>query len=254
LSDANDADQSGAGDTEDAEGTSTSVEDDEERSRQKAPPRAPAAPSQQPDVGDEEGAEEEEEEEEEEEMDEETRRRLELRERMAKMSGGMGMPGMGLFGGMPMGGLPPRKKPAAKKSTEDSEEYTMPQQRIPVFPGMQVRSPEPEDRQLSVEKDDDDQPRVTHGRAPEEVPDVEDVTQPVERTPTGEHPPPIPTESKYPVPLDILRASSSVPQSLDRFRLSPSQTVSKTYVTYDGASEYIMTVVVSSMSWTDHSI
>ena len=66
-SDANDADQSGAGDTEDAEGTSTSVEEDDERAKQRAPARAPTAPTQEPDVGDEEGAENDEEEEEEEE-------------------------------------------------------------------------------------------------------------------------------------------------------------------------------------------
>lgn len=250
LSDANDADQSGAGDTEDAD--ATSVDDDEERTRHRAPPpRAPAAPSKEPDVGDEEGAEdgEEGEEEEEEEMDEETRRKLELRERMAKMSGGMGMPGMGMFG-MPMGGmggLPPKKKPAAKKSTADSEEYAMPQQRVPMFPGMPVRSPEPEDKQLSVEKDEEDQPRLSHGREPDEVPDVEDVAQPIERTPTGEHPPPIPNERTYSLSHNILHGRSQGPTKLDRFELSPTQTVSKTYVTYDGNSEYIMTVVVSSM-------
>jgi hypothetical protein len=252
MSDANDADQSGAGDTEDADGASTSVEDDEERVRHRAPPpRAPAAPSKEPDVGDEEGAEDEqEEEEEEEEMDEETRRKLELRERMAKMSGGMGMPGM-FGGGMPMGGLPPKKKPVTKKSTGESEEYAMPQQRVPMFPGMPVRSPEPEERELSVEKDDEAHPRASHGRAPEEVPDVEDVTQPIERTPTGEHPPPIPAERKYPISHDVLYHGSKAQKRWDHFQLSPSETVSKTYVTYDGGSEYNMTVVVSSRFGTD---
>ncbi|KAI1548870.1 SH3 domain containing protein [Pyrenophora tritici-repentis] len=98
----NDADQSGAGETEDAGGESTS--------------------------------------------------------RMAKMSGGMGMPGM--FGGPPMAPLPPKKKkPILDKKPEETEEYSSPQQRIPMFglPGMPpVRSPEPaEDRTLYVEKEEE---------------------------------------------------------------------------------------------------
>lgn len=205
FSDANDADQSGAGDTEDAEGTSTSVEEDDDHAKHQAP-RAPAAPSKEPDVGDEEGAanEAEEEEEEEDEMDAETRRKLELRERMAKMSGGMGMAGMfGPPGGLPMGGLPPKKKkPVEKRSTGESEEYASPPQRVPMFPGMPpVRSPESEDTQLAVEKDETAAPSLTYGRSPEDVPDVEDLTpRPIQRTLTGERPPPIPTESKYLIP------------------------------------------------------
>lgn len=251
LSDANDADQSGAGETEDAEGTSTSVEEDEERTKH-AIPRATAAPSKEPDVGDEEDVEEEEEEED--EMDAETRRKLELRERMAKMSGGMGMAGM-FGGGLPMGSLPPKKKkPVEKKSTGDSDEYAMPQQRVPMFamPGMPaVRSPENEDRQLAVEKEDAESHPITRSRPPEEVPDVEDVApQPVQRTPTAERPPSVPTESKFIIPRTPLN-ESYVHETLDAFQLLSSATVSKTYVTIDGSSEYIMTVSVSSMfRWT----
>ncbi|KAF2019227.1 hypothetical protein BU24DRAFT_418814 [Aaosphaeria arxii CBS 175.79] len=214
-SDANDADQSGAGETEDAGGSSTSVDDDEVRGKPQAP-RAPGAPPREPNVGDEEGAQEEdaEEEEEEDEMDAETRRKLELRERMAKMSGGMGMGAMfGPPGGLPMGGLPPKKKkPAEKKSTGDSEEY--PQQRVPMFaiPGMQqVKSPEAEDKRLEVEKEDEIHQSITRGRAAEEVPDVEDVAPPApQRTLTGDRPPPIPTE-KRPVPPPVPHADRPVP-------------------------------------------
>jgi hypothetical protein len=258
LSDANDADQSGAGETEEAEGSSTSVDDEEERTRhQNQAARASAAPVKERDVGNEEGAateapveeEEEEEEEEEDEMDAETRRKLELRERMAKMSGGMGMAGM--FGGpagLPMGGLPPKKKPVAKQSTSDSAEHAMPQ-RIPMFPGMTpVKSPEAEDKQLHVAKDDEDAPRVSHGRPADEVPDVEDVTpQTIQRTPTGEHPPPVPAESKYHFPYSLSPLGSIVRGNTDCFQLSTPETVSKSYVTCDGSSEYIMTVSVSSM-------
>ncbi|KAF1830232.1 hypothetical protein BDW02DRAFT_110689 [Decorospora gaudefroyi] len=201
----NDADQSAAGDTEDGGGESTSVEDDEDRPKSRhppPPPRAAAAPAKEPDVGDEEDVPEEEEEEEEDEMDAETRRKLELRERMAKMSGGMGMPGM--FGGMPMGGLPPKKKKSTtEKKAEESDEYTSPQQRVPMFavPGMpSVRSPEQEDRQLSVQKEDEMAHPVTGTHPADQVTDVEDVApQPMQRTPTGERPPPVPSDTR-PVP------------------------------------------------------
>jgi hypothetical protein len=240
----NDADQSGADNTEDAGGESTSVEDDEERSKHAhpGPPlpiRAPAAPSQEADVGDEQDVEEEEEEED--EMDAETRRKLELRERMAKMSGGMGMPGM--FGGMPMGALPPKKK-----KTADSEEQSMPQQRVAMFPmpGMpSVKSPELEDRQLAVEKEDEEAHPITGSHAAEEVPDVEEIMpQHMQRTPTGERPPPIPS-GKFLIPRKPLNHVTR--PSLQCFQLSSSEIVTKTYLASDGVSEYVMTVSVASM-------
>jgi hypothetical protein len=245
----NDADQSGADNTEDAEGTSTSVEDDEDRSKHRHPPlptRAPTAPSQEPDVGHEQDVEEEEEEEED-EMDAETRRKLELRERMAKMSGGMGMPGM--FGGIPMGGLPPKKKKTAEKKSDEGEEQSVPQQRVAMFPmpGMpSVRSPEQEDRQLAVEKEDEQPHPITDAHTANEVPDMEDVTpQPTQRTPTGERPPPIPTESKFMIPRKPLAGFTR--HIMDCSRTLSSEIVSKTYVASDGISEYVMTVSVSSM-------
>ncbi|KAF1998754.1 hypothetical protein P154DRAFT_564502 [Amniculicola lignicola CBS 123094] len=253
-SDANDADQSGAGDTEDAEGTSTSVEDDDDHVKQQRPTlaRAPTAPTKEADVGDEDGAaDEEEEDEEEDEMDAETRRKLELRERMAKMSGGMGMAGM-FGGGIPMGGPPPpKKKPSAKKSTGDSEDYSMPQQRMPMFglPGMPppVKSPEVEDTELAAEKDDAPSHQISQGRSADEVPDAEDITpQPPQRTPTAERPPPVPTESKFLIPRAPV--DGFVRQTLDCLQLSASETVSKTYVCFDGKSEYVMTVCVSRRS------
>ncbi|KAL5115191.1 assembly of actin patch protein [Pleosporales sp. CAS-2024a] len=256
----NDADQSGADNTEDAGGESTSVEDDEDRSKHAHPAlpiRAPAAPSQQPDVGDEQDAEEEEEkeekqedeeeeEEEEDEIDAETRRKLELRERMAKMSGGMGMPGM--FGGMPLGALPPKKKKTAeKKAGERDEQPSLPQQRVAMFamPGMpSVRSPEQEDRQLAVEKEQEQQHAITATHAADEVPDMEDVAlQQMQRTPTGERPPPIPSDSKFLIPRKPLgflaRRHSKKRQS------SYSEVVSKTYSAFDGCSQYVMTVSVT---------
>lgn len=186
FSDGNEADQSAAGETtEDAEGSSTSVEDDDEKARGKAPqavPRAHAAPTHEPEVGDEEDATEEEEE----EVDEETRKRMELRERMAKMSGGMGMAGM--FG-MPMPGM----KPPPKKSTSGTERRSIdshreseqspppPAARVPMIPipgmGMpqQVRSPESEDTELAVEKEDEPAQTITGEHDADEVLDVEDI-------------------------------------------------------------------------------
>jgi hypothetical protein len=252
----NDADQSGAGDTEDAGAESTSVEDDEDRPKSRHPPppapRAADAPTQEADVGDEQDVAEEEEEEEEDEVDAETRRKLELRQRMAKMSGGMGMPGM--FGGMPMGALPPKPpKPAKKKSitdkkAEDSEGYVSPQQPVPMFripPLPQAQSKEQEDRPISVEKEEEAPRPVSSSHAADEVPDVEDVVpQPMQSTPTGDQPPPVPSDSKFLIPRKPISAFVHCGQ--DYLQLPFSETLSKTYTTCDGVSEYVMTVCVSS--------
>lgn len=190
FGDGNEADMSGAGDTtEEPEEIPTSRDGHEEKLREPAPQplaRAPTAPSRQPDVGEEEGAseegEEELEEEEEEDIDPEVRRKEELRARMAKMSGGMGMQGM--FGApMPMAA----PKPTKKKSTSTSERgyggdgandasspssHAPPVPMIPL-PGIsRVRSPEEVNSKLSH---DEQSIPVSAIRRPEELPDVEDV-------------------------------------------------------------------------------
>jgi hypothetical protein len=158
------------------------------------------------------------------------------------------MPGM--FGGIPMGGLPPKKKKSTgdSRKAEDSEEPSVPQQRVAMFPmpGMPVRSPEPENRQLAVEKEDENDHPVTGAHAADEVPDVEDVTpQAISRTPTGESAPPVPQDSKYLIPRKPIN-SDYLP--LLRYFPSPySETVSKTYLAFDEDSDYVMTVSVSSM-------
>lgn len=254
----NDADQSAAGDTEDAGGESTSVEEDEDRPKSRhpppPPPRAPNAPAEEPNVGDEQDVPgEEEEEEEEDEETAELRRKEELRERMRRLGGGMG--GIPMFGGpMPMGGLPPKppkKKSTTEKKPEDAEQYSMPQQRVPMFgfgmPGMApVKSPEPEDRELSVEKEDETSHPVTSAHPADEVPDVEDVaSQPTQQTSTGSGAPPVPTDRKFLIPRKPIHAF--VRNTQDCLQPPSSETLSKTYVTYDGLSEYVMTVCVSSM-------
>ncbi|OAX84191.1 hypothetical protein ACJ72_01442 [Emergomyces africanus] len=84
TSDTNDADYSGAGDTEEADEASTGREDTDDQPRESS--KKPSLEIKQPPVGEDEGGEEGEEEEDE-EMDPEIRRRMEIRERMAKMSG-----------------------------------------------------------------------------------------------------------------------------------------------------------------------
>ncbi|KAI9710283.1 MAG: hypothetical protein M1820_002777 [Bogoriella megaspora] len=224
FSDGNEADQSAAGETtEDAEGTS-GVEDAEDQGPSKVPvghSRPAAVPKEEAEAGGEDDTEEEGEEES--EMDAEARRRLELRERMAKMSGGMGMAGM--FGPpMPMPGAAPKKK--STTSTKDTKSITetesvsptSPQSRsapmIPV-PGMQrTMSPkeEPEVVSLDVAKDEEEAHPITSERPPEEVPDIEEVKPeaPPRRSTDRAPPPPIPQDRPVP-PLPSERPVPSRP-------------------------------------------
>lgn len=179
MSDANDADMSAAGEVTD----NNDVDSDETEPalmRQSIEAiRAPAAPRHEADVGDEEDATEEGDEED--EVDAEARRRLELRQRMAKMSGGMGMAGM-FGGGMAMPGMaapPPKKRSTMEKTAAEAEEvHASPPQRMPMMPipGMQhVRSPETHDRQLEVQHESEPEALITSQRGPAVVPNLEDV-------------------------------------------------------------------------------
>lgn len=190
-SDTNDADQSGAGDTEDGEDLSTSRDDSDEKPRVTAPAdsnRAPQAPAREPDVGDEEDEADDvegDEEDEEEDVDPEVKRRMEIRERMAKMSGGMGMAGMfGPPGGMP--GMAPKKQ----TSVSDERKVTAPTTRevqsprappVPIMPmpGMpKVLSPEQSSSPVEVSKEKPGDPKsIVQGREPEDMPDVEDIEE-----------------------------------------------------------------------------
>lgn len=198
IGDGNEADMSGAGDTEDPEEISTGRDDTDEKPRSRAPPppvRAPSArtlpPAREPDVGEEEGATEEEapeseEEDDEDDIDPEVRRKEELRARMAKMSGGMGMYGM--FGGPAVPSAPPKKKKSsstehqARTENDESTPANTSAPPVPVMvplPGMSsVRSPEELNKQLKHDEDgDEDEERgpVTSSRPADVVPDVEDV-------------------------------------------------------------------------------
>lgn len=174
ASDTNDADSSAPADSDDAGETSTSKDDEDERPRQMS---THTIEQKGEEVDVEEQAEEEE------EMDPETRRRMELRERMAKMSGGMGM--MGLFG--PPGGMPGMSAPGARKPKTPGEsenklgdpEPTSPGHAPPVpmvpMPGMNLNTkPAPP---ADVEKEDEEPlaTPVSEQHPPREVPDVEEV-------------------------------------------------------------------------------
>jgi len=196
VGDGNEADLSGAGDTEDPEEISTGRDDSDDRPRNRAPPppaRAPSArgsaPTREPDVGEEEGATEEEEvqqsEEEEDDVDPEVRRKEELRARMAKMSGGMGMYGM--FGGPAIPTAAPKKKKssgheqqarAENDSTPVTNTSAPPVPAMVALPGLSsVRSPEELDKQLKHDEDEEskDNTPITSNRPADVVPDVEDV-------------------------------------------------------------------------------
>lgn len=162
FSDANDADQSAAGETTEDAGAST-LDEDEEASRVH-PKAAAAAPPQEEEENEEESTEEED------EMDEETRRQIALRERMAKLSGGMGMAGM--FGPQPgiampgIGGSLKKKKPAPETRHVEEPEPTpaSPPQRLPMIPipGMirpnLTAEPEEEDAEETEEPADEIKP------------------------------------------------------------------------------------------------
>lgn len=213
MSDPNDADQSGIGDTEDGEDLSTGRDDSDENSRRKTsiPPRIPSqAPLRQADVGDEEdnADDDDAEEEEDDDVDPEVKRRMEIRERMAKMSGGMGMAGM--FG--PPGGIAPRAP--AKRGTvssernisgnsvsaraDDDSSSRAPPVPIMPMPGLRnVRSPEQHDAQPEVTKEEADEIKsIIQGREPEGMPDIEDMKEeliPVpRRSMERPAPPPVP--------------------------------------------------------------
>lgn len=161
-SDANDADESGADETEGYEEVSTSRDNSAETSRMTAleeRKNRSQAPPRELDIGDEEDEAEEErdqgqeEEEEDEEMDPEVKRRIEIRERMAKMSGGMGMAGMfGPYGGM--SGMAPKKQTSAaseRKSSGHSTTKTSDPQAprappVPIMPFLDYRRSTPQSK------------------------------------------------------------------------------------------------------------
>lgn len=191
ASDTNDADYSAAADTEEAEDTSTSKEDLEDRPRPDPGREATQETQGRGEEGDEQGDEEE-------EVDPEVKRRMELRERMAKMSGGMGM--MGFFGGGMPGAPPASRKPKAPASAEAEKAVAETEKPVPanappvpimalpgMSPGKQADAPK------DVEETDFQATPISEQHPAEEVTDVEEVVEePPQRTSVDRPPPPLP--------------------------------------------------------------
>lgn len=216
LSDGNDADISGAADTEEGEDTSTSRDEiaaKHQRLSQPSMSKSPRIAAEKPDRSNEpHSSGEEEEEEEEEDVDPEVKKRMEIRERMAKMSGGMGMAGM--FG--PPGGMAPmpsrrqvpssseRKSSGDRRATGDSLTSRAPPVPMMPMPGLtRVRSPEQDElpkAEVSREVSEEVPLSVTQGRAPLDMPDVEDLKEasviPSRRSTDRSIPPPVPHGKK----------------------------------------------------------
>ena len=219
FSDGNDADQSGAADTGEEEDQSTGRDDSDEKPKRQtsiANQQLPQPPIRQPKNEEAEGEEdggEEDEEEEEDDVDPEVKRRMEIRERMAKMSGGMGMAGMfGPPGGVPQPRAPTRqgtgssdrKLSGSSKNETAAEASRAPPVPLMPMPGLtKVRSPEAEQTEVEVEKDDGPEPRsFLQDRDPEDVPDIEDVEEEPpapsrKSTERGAPPPPPPSQGEF---------------------------------------------------------
>jgi hypothetical protein len=168
--DGNEADMSGAGETTEGQEDLTEKEDSDGRTKHVATV-SKQEDSNRVEEEDEADEDEEEDEEEEDDVDPEVRRREELRARMAKMSGGMGMPGMAMpLFGAPAPVLPKKKKAAPEKTVEEAEEAVSPATRVapPIpLPGM-MRPPipaEPKQPESEDEEEEEADLRTPHQEA-----------------------------------------------------------------------------------------
>ena len=205
FSDSNDADQSGVGDTEDGEELLAGHDDMDEKPQRKGtlpPTKSPQAPLHEADVGDEEDNLEEDEDQ---DVDPEVKRRLEIRERMAKMSGGMGMAGM--FG--PPMGLPARsstkqqtassgRKASTTTAPDPIESPTSKAPPVPIMPVsnlQKVQSPIQDEGRTSYMDSPEEAKDVGQHKDMGEAPDAEDIEEqplvPVRRS-TDRKAPPLP--------------------------------------------------------------
>ncbi|KAK5628400.1 hypothetical protein RRF57_004115 [Xylaria bambusicola] len=200
------ADKSWAGDTKEGQENPNGHKIDDEKL--KSTSREDTAPEGQ------DMEEDEEEEEEEEDVDPEVRRKEELRARMAKMSGGMGMAGMfGPPGMMGIGGSIPVKKhkpspPVERRSSGLSEGPSSPRATAPpiptlmALPGM-AKPKGPEEALESESKQEPIEEEAIPGEAGDGASSVPDTSQSTGAPPVPEGrpaPPPIPTESRPPPP------------------------------------------------------
>ncbi|KAK4192407.1 hypothetical protein QBC35DRAFT_551326 [Podospora australis] len=215
--DGNEADYSGAGEITEGQDELTEKEEGDSKPKHVAVPHQPIKESSE----EQEQEEEEEEEEEEEDIDPEVRRKEELRARMARLGGGMGMPGMGLpglFGAPPP--MMPKKKKTADKRSEEYEEPVSPTARAPPvpmpgipLPGLSRPPPPPEPKRSEpaeeeVDDDDESQLKTPHPEVASSQPPVEQAVPPP--VPGGRPaPPPVPAEARPPLPPPAASAIKS---------------------------------------------
>ncbi|KAL8775250.1 MAG: hypothetical protein Q9209_000256 [Squamulea sp. 1 TL-2023] len=241
FSDGNDADVSGAADTE-GEDLPTSRDELDHRSQGVArlpSHKLPDVPAEEHGVV-EKQVDDEEDDEEEEDVDPEVKKRMEIRERMAKMSGGMGMAGM--FA--PPGGMapmPPRRQvPSSnerkssgneRSATGESGNARAPPVPMMPMPGLtKVLSPE-QGTTLSAEvskEDEDDVPQsIARGRGPMDMPDLEDLKEepsiPSRRSTDRPLPPPILYERPVPPPPGKAREAPPPPPTERRVPPPPPE-------------------------------
>ncbi|KAL8732070.1 MAG: hypothetical protein Q9166_003023 [cf. Caloplaca sp. 2 TL-2023] len=241
FSDGNEADVSGAADTE-GEDLPTSRDEPDPGSRRLARrsfQKLSEVPKEEQEVDDEPN-ESGEADKEDEDVDPEVKKRMEIRERMAKMSGGMGMAGMfGSPGGMAP--MPPRRQvPSASERKSSGNERSATGESIssrapPVpmmpMPGLtKVRSPEQDITPAAeVSKEDQDAvPKsIIQGRASTDMPDVEDLQEepvlPSRRSTDRPLPPPVPHERPVPPPPSKAREPPPPPPTERPMPLPPSE-------------------------------
>jgi hypothetical protein len=196
VSDTNDADDSGVGDEEDGQETST----EEERPKTKDSDAPMDKAAVKPVVAeDQEEGDDKEEDEEEEDEDPEIRRKRELRERMAKMSGGMGMMGMfGAPGGMGGPSAARKPKPAPETNRQSSEQHREePQERdapvrIMALPGMSTQASKQREENIGAEDSDEGETVRETPRAQTMHEGDDYISSPVQRRSTDRAAPPVP--------------------------------------------------------------
>ncbi|KAL1836462.1 hypothetical protein VTJ49DRAFT_5122 [Mycothermus thermophilus] len=207
--DGNEADMSGAGET--TEGVEDVTEKDESDGKGKHPSKQDESDRQD----EEEEEDEDEDEDEEDDIDPEIRRREEVRARMAKISGGMGMPGLAMpaLFGAPAPVLPKKKKEKRAQSTEEPASPLAHPPPVPL-PGLMRPPPPPEPKQpepkeeAEEESEDDSRHRTPHQEPAPPVPSAELGAPPP--IPGGRPaPPPVPADSRPPPPLPDANAPRS---------------------------------------------
>ncbi|RYO79427.1 hypothetical protein DL766_006869 [Monosporascus sp. MC13-8B] len=227
--DGNEADMSGAGDTTEGQEDLTEKEDSDAQPRPS--PRAPDTAAAEPagEVGEEDELEEE---------DPETKRREELRARMAKMSGGMGFhgmfgpPGMGMGMGAP---VPPKKKSLTevRRPSEVAEEPSPARAAAPPVPTMMalpgMGQPRQQEEVVEPEQGDITEQNATPLAAPTSPKsEVSEVLSPTAGgapavPETRPAPPPVPTQTRPPPPPPPAAVASPGSDPDDELSENPPQ-------------------------------